>query len=106
LPVLAVLPRCPAAAPPQYRYAADRAGRSIPTHAAPRSTVTHRNVVRFCQLTVLPTALALRVDCISSELIVLGTNIPRTIAMKYEQWRDELFGHPPDIDPISLERSS
>ncbi len=26
--------------------------------------------------------------------------------MKYEQWRDELFGHPPDSDPVSLERSS
>ena len=25
--------------------------------------------------------------------------------MNYEQWRDELFGHPPDIDPVSLEHS-
>jgi hypothetical protein len=26
--------------------------------------------------------------------------------MIYEQWRNELFGQPPDIDPVSLEHSS
>ncbi len=26
--------------------------------------------------------------------------------MDYEQWRDELFGHPPDVDPVSLDHSS
>ena len=25
--------------------------------------------------------------------------------MQYERWRDELFGQPPDSDPVSLERS-
>ncbi len=25
--------------------------------------------------------------------------------MNYEQWRSELFGHPPDCDPVSLEHS-
>jgi hypothetical protein len=25
--------------------------------------------------------------------------------LEYEQWRDELFGHPPDSDPMSLGRS-
>lgn len=26
--------------------------------------------------------------------------------MNYEQWRHELFGHPPEVDPVSLELSS
>ena len=26
--------------------------------------------------------------------------------MNYEEWRSELFGQPPDIDPVSLEHSS
>jgi|LakMenE01Jun11ns_1017448.scaffolds.fasta_scaffold9592334_2 hypothetical protein len=29
-----------------------------------------------------------------------------TYKMNYEEWRSELFGQPPDIDPVSLEHSS